>query len=259
MPAPEAAKWASAWCHRCAACERELARPLRRRGDPRGSAPATRCRCGRRSPRSNRLRHPQHRRRSKRHPGRCRDGVARRANRGGAWRLRCRWTHPRASQARGCRCWVRSNALSRRDPSEERSLLAGAAATALCMARTVCAVQRGRADRERRIRRLTDPLHAPGVSATSRTTTNVAAGDQASTRTCTTGARPPENSGVSLVLGSRPLSKATGTRILRRRSVHCGMGEGFDRAAVSACGACGPTAPGRTGRSTRSGPTLRRR
>jgi hypothetical protein len=41
------------------------------------------------------------------------------------------------------------------------------------MARTVCAVQRGRADRERRIRRLTDPLHAPGASATSSTTANV--------------------------------------------------------------------------------------
>jgi hypothetical protein len=110
-----------------------------------------------------------------------------------------------------------------------RSLLAGAAATALCMARPVCAVQRGRADRERRIRRLTDPLHAPGASATSSTTANVAAGDQASTRQCITGARCPEGSGVSIVLGSRPMSKATGTRILRRRSVHGGMGQGFDR------------------------------
>jgi hypothetical protein len=96
------------------------------------------------------------------------------------------------------------------------------------MARTVCAVQRGRADRERRIRRLTDPLHAPGASATSRTTTNVAAGDQASTRRCITGARHPERSGVSLVLGSRPMSKATGRRILRRRGVRGGMGQGFD-------------------------------
>jgi hypothetical protein len=106
---------------------------------------------------------------------------------------------------------VRSNARSRRVPWEERSLLAGAAATALCMARTVCAVQRGRADRERRIRRLTDPLHAPGDSATSNTTASVAAGDQASTRRCTTGARHPGKAGVSLVLGSRPMSKATGT------------------------------------------------
>ena len=259
MPAPEAARWASAWCRRCAACERGLARPLRRRGDPRGSAPATRCRCGRRSPRSNRLRHPHHRQGPKRHPGRCRGGVARLANPGGVWRPSRRRTRRRARQARSCRCWVRSNARSRRDPWEERSLLAGAAVAALCMARTVCAVQRGRADRERRIRRLTDPLHAPGASATSSTTANVAAGGQASTRQCSTGARHPEKSGVSLVLGSRPLSKATGTLILRRRSVHGGMGQGFDRAAVSACGACGPTAPGRTGRSTRSGPTRRRR
>jgi hypothetical protein len=127
------------------------------------------------------------------------------------------------------------------------------------MARTVCAVQRGRADRERRIRRLTDPLPAPDVSATSRTTTNAAAGDQASTRQRTTGARRPEQSGVSLVLGSRPMSKATGTRILRRRSVRGGMGRDLIGAPVSASGACGPTAPVRTGRSTRSGPTRRRR
>ena len=97
------------------------------------------------------------------------------------------------------------------------------------MARTVCAVQRGRADRERRIRRLTDPLHAPGASATSSTTANVAAGDQASTRHCTTGAREPEMSGVSLVLGNCPMSKVTGTGILRRRNARGGMGQGFDR------------------------------
>ena len=229
MPAPEAARSAWAWCRRCGACERGPSRPPRRRGVPHESAPATRCRCGHRPQRSNLHRHLKHWTLPKRHSVRCRDGVARLANPDDAWRPSYRWTRLRARQARRCRCWVRSNALSRRDPWEEQSLLARAAATALCVARTVCAVQRGRADRERRIRRLTDPLHAPGASATSSTTTNVAAGDQASTRQCTTGARHPEESGVSLVLGSRPMSKATGTRILRRRSVRRGMGQGFDR------------------------------
>jgi len=258
MPGPGVEWWASAWCRRCAACARAPSRLPRRRDDLHASARATRCRCGRRV----RLRSRHRCRRN--HPGRCLGGVGRRANPAGVSLRSCRWTRQRARQWRVCqwrvcRWWVRSNALSRRDPWEKRSLLAGAAATALCMARTVCAVQRGRADRERRIRRLTDPLHAPGASATSMATTSPAADDQASTRRCITGVRHPEESGVSLVLGSRAMSRATGSRILRRRSVPGGMGRGFDRAALSACGACAPIAPGRTERSTRSILTRRRR
>lgn len=84
-------------------------------------------------------------------------------------------------------------------------------------------VQWGRTGRERRIRRLTDPLHAPEVSATSNPTTSAAAGDQATTRPCITGAASPEESGSVLVLRGCPMSMATGLQILRRRDAGGGM------------------------------------
>ena len=85
-------------------------------------------------------------------------------------------------------------------------------------------VQWGRTGRERRIRRLTDPLHAPEVSATSNPTTSAAAGDQATTRPSITGAASPEESGSVLVLRGCPMSMATGLQILRRRGAGGGMG-----------------------------------
>ncbi len=209
------------------------------------------------------------RRRTRWPPQHRRVDAARHVSRGAAWDLSpqtCRpvsqtWCRSRCRRScrRSCRRWCRSNARSRRDPWEKRSLLGRAAAKALEVARTVRTLQWGRADRERRCRRLTEPLHAPETSATRNTTASTAAGDQASTCTFAASAASPE-SYVPVALGVRAMSKATGRQILCARSAVGGMGPRFGRRRrLSASGACAPTGPVRTVRSRRSGLIRRRR
>ena len=100
------------------------------------------------------------------------------------------------------------------------------------MARTVRTVSWGRADRERRIRRLTGPLHAPETNATRNATATVAADDQAITPTDTTDAAARVPTGRALVSGVRPVSLATEGTMLR---AHGALGGTAWELADTAC------------------------